>query len=261
VSIVRELEVHVAVPHGHVDHDIKDYLRRKISRVAELAPAPILFARAQLDITDNPAVERPVEARAALDVNGAKVRARVTATEPTEAVDLLESKLRDELEHLAEHRLARRRRPASTENGRWRHGDLPSPRPDHFPRTPDDREIVARVTWARTPLSVGEALAELDLLGHDFELFTERETASDAVIATTADGTVLVTLAGARAPGTGDVEDPVEIHVGAPELALEEAVDTLDLGGQPYVFFVDRATGRGAVVHHRYDGHIGLVTA
>ena len=258
---MRELEVHVAVPHGHVGHDIKDYLRRKISRVADLAPAPILFARAQLDITDNPAVERPVEARAALDVNGAKVRARVTATEPNEAVDLLESKLRDELEHLAEHRLARRRRPAATENGRWRHGDPTSPRPDHYPRSPEDREIVARTTWAQTPLSVREALAELDLLGYEFEVFTERETAADAVIAAQPDGTVLVTLAGERAPGVDDLEDPVEVHVGAPELAIEEAIDTLELGGLPYVFFVDRATGRGAVVHHRYDGHIGLITA
>jgi hypothetical protein len=42
---------------------------------------------------------------------------------------------------------------------------------------------------------------------------------------------------------------------------VQEAVERLESGGEPYVFFVDSTTARGAVVYHRYDGHWGLVTA
>ena len=32
-----------------------------------------------------------------------------------------------------------------------------------------------------------------------------------------------------------------------------------NLAKEPFVFFLDEATGRGRVVYRRYDGHYGLV--
>ena len=40
---------------------------------------------------------------------------------------------------------------------------------------------------------------------------------------------------------------------------MEEALERLDAGGEPFVFFCDTDTGRGAVAYLRYDGHYGLI--
>jgi hypothetical protein len=45
----------------------------------------------------------------------------------------------------------------------------------------------------------------------------------------------------------------------APRLAPAAAVGRLEALGQPFVFFVNRETGRGSLVYHRYDGHYRLV--
>jgi hypothetical protein len=41
----------------------------------------------------------------------------------------------------------------------------------------------------------------------------------------------------------------------APRLSLAKAIARLDATGQPFVFFVNVETGRGKLIHHRYDGH------
>jgi hypothetical protein len=43
-------------------------------------------------------------------------------------------------------------------------------------------------------------------------------------------------------------------------MSLRSALERLELSGAAFVFFVDEATGRGAVVYRRYDGHYGLIT-
>jgi hypothetical protein len=48
--------------------------------------------------------------------------------------------------------------------------------------------------------------------------------------------------------------------VPAPCLAVSEAIERLELAGQPFVFFIDPDTERGTVLYHRYDGHYGLIT-
>jgi acyl dehydratase len=50
--------------------------------------------------------------------------------------------------------------------------------------------------------------------------------------------------------------------VGAAALMTEEqAVEHLDLAGDPFVFHLDPATGRGRVLYRRFDGNYGLITA
>jgi hypothetical protein len=44
-------------------------------------------------------------------------------------------------------------------------------------------------------------------------------------------------------------------------MALEDAVELLDLSEDRFVFYGDTASGRGQVLYRRYDGHYGLITA
>lgn len=46
-----------------------------------------------------------------------------------------------------------------------------------------------------------------------------------------------------------------------PTLAADDAVTLLNLSAAPFVFYRDTATGAGAVIYRRYDGHYGLITS
>ncbi|MET0883622.1 MAG: sigma 54 modulation/S30EA ribosomal C-terminal domain-containing protein, partial [Acidimicrobiales bacterium] len=54
-------------------------------------------------------------------------------------------------------------------------------------------------------------------------------------------------------------EGDVQLATGPPTETVEEALERLDAGGEPFVFFCDADTGRGAVAYLRYDGHYGLI--
>ncbi|MGW2372631.1 sigma 54 modulation/S30EA ribosomal C-terminal domain-containing protein [Kitasatospora sp. NPDC001683] len=91
-----------------------------------------------------------------------------------------------------------------------------------------------------------------------FHLFTDAASGRDSVVhRDPADGGYRLATAEPHAEPVPGL--PLSTF-GAPRLAVAEAVARLDLGGLPFVFFTDAATGRGNVLYHRYDGHYGLIT-
>jgi ribosome-associated translation inhibitor RaiA len=247
---MTEPEVRVTVTHGEVAPHDRRYLASKVATSASMAPAPVLQADATVTVSTNPADPLPVTATAVLDVNGRPVRAQITAAAPREAADLLEARLQQQLEHLAARRLARRTRDPRPTDGSWRHGMLPPSRLPFHPRPVEERDVVPRVSFAAGALTADEAADEMALLDHDFHLFTEAGTGVDALVEHGEDG---LRLTRAAEP------DGAVTHV--PELDVTEAIQALEDGQLPRLFFVDRDGGRGAVVYHRYDGHYGVVTA
>jgi ribosome-associated translation inhibitor RaiA len=225
---------------GPVGDRLRDYAETKVRRAARGAPRPVLFARVALTEHENPSTLRPAAAKAALDVSGRLVRAHVAAPTMTEAVDLLADRLERRLGILSEHLDARRHEAGTATPGEWRHGDLPTARPPFFPRPVDEREVVEHKTYEIGSVTPLEAALDMELLGHDFYLFTNADTGKDAVLYR--------------------VDGRVELLEQAPELTVSEAEVRLDAGGEPFVFFVDRGSGRGRVLYHRYDGHYGLIT-
>lgn len=221
--------------------EVKAHALEVLLDVASHAPRPVLHARMTLRLHPDPALERPAVAKASLDVGGRPVRAHVAAEQMREAIDLLERRLRRNLESLEELRRARRRKRAAVPPGEWRHGNQPAERPAYFPRPPEERELVRRKTFAPSELTPEEAALELQLLDHDFHLFTNAETGEEDVVHRRADGTIGIE----RGP--------------APAMLLEEATERLDLSGDPFVFFTDPQTRRGQLLYVRYDGHYGLI--
>lgn len=252
----------------HVDVDVtvrmegnrsreKEYLERRVREAAAVAPGPVLFARAVLEGTGNPAVEQHAVASANLDVNGTIVRAEATGTTAYEAADRLKDRIRHELRHLADRRIARRQRGTSTAPGEWRHGDLVEERPGHYPRPEDERAVVPRTSRLPAPARFTDALTELDRRENEFVLYRDADTAGDLLLVRDPDASLRLVVAGGDTPG--DVPDEVGIELGAPAMDLTKATRTLDDGALPFVFFVDDATDRAAVLYHRDDGHYGLV--
>jgi ribosome-associated translation inhibitor RaiA len=257
---MSELQVEIVAVQGSVAPQIQAYARHKISQLAKLAPGPVLLARIKLKREPDPALDRPALAQATLDVNGRLVRAQVAARQFDEAVDLLEARLRDRLEHLASHLRDRRRRPPAGEPGEWRHGDLATSRPAWFPRPVEERAVVRHKRLALEPMSVAEAALHLDLLDYDFYLFVEAETGQDAVVWHRPDGALGLAVAGGQLPDLTGCTVSVRPAPPPSRLTLEEATGRLDLTGEPFVFFLDATTRRGGVAYRRYDGHYGLIT-
>ena len=256
----RPFEMEV-VTGGDVDKDAIGYAVLRFGAVAEEVAEPILFARVKLTQAADPARARPAIAQVAFDIDGELVRAHGAGHSMREAIDLLQRRLRAKLEHRAEHREAERTRTAIPEPGEWRHGDLPSERPDYYDRPPDERELVRHKSFAVGELTRDEAAFDMEQLDYDFHLFRDLASGEGALIERRPDHTYRLTrLRPAEvASGATAIALTVDEHP-APELTVAEAIERLNADGERFVFFANQVTGRGNVLYHRYDGHYGLIT-
>jgi hypothetical protein len=119
--------------------------------------------------------------------------------------------------------------------------------------------VIRRKTFALEPMTPDEAAFDMDLLGHDFLLFTDLSSGQDAVIWRTDTGYRV--QGEVSASERASTASPVEFDGPVPTLTEEEALQRLDLTGAPFVFHRDPETRRGRVLYLRYDGHCGVITA
>ena len=237
-----------------------DYARRKIASVLPLAPGAVLFAKADLVVHADPAREQPAFAKAELDLDGLFVRAHATGSTVTEAVDGLESRLRERLERALDREESKHLRHRGDHG--WRHGDEPTPRRPFYPRPVEERTVVRRKTFAIEALTTEQASIEMEQLDHDFYLFTNAVTGDDNVIFRTGEGAYEL-IEPSREWSLGAQHDAgwaIRVSEVRPSvMTVDGAIDLLDLGDEPFVFYLDAPTGRGNVVYRRYDGHYGVI--
>lgn len=253
-----ELEVPV-VTKGRVGPDAVDYARVKIAHAARHGSAPAIHAVVRLTQEADPAQERPAIAEATLDLSGTVIRAHVAATTMLEAIDLLDERLRRRIDEGEDRRRALHLRHRDDGPGEWRHGSVPSERPHRYERPADERELVRHKSFAVAQQTIDEAVFDLEALDHDFFLFRDERTGCDAVLWRRNAHYALIESDGRGGDGPDTVAE-VEVERRPVErLALDEAIEHLDLGSDPFVFFVNEATGRGNLLYVRYDGHYGLI--
>jgi len=243
---------------GDVPVGAGDHARGKVEHVLRLAKEPILSAHVVLTMSPDPAVERSARAEASFDVNGTPVRAHAVAADMFAAVDLLEEKLERNLAQHADRLRTRHRWIGEAGAHEWRHGDLPTQREASFPRPADQREVVRRKTFALQEMTPDEAAFDMDLLGHDFYLFTDLRSGKDAVVYR--DGNGRFALQGDVVP-YAEHDTRVTVAGAAPTLSEADAIARLDLSGERFLFFLDPDSARGRVLYLRYDGHYGLIAA
>jgi len=246
---------------GDVDEGDIDYGVDKIGTLLAKVDEPILFTRLKLTRAADPAREKPAIAQVTVDVDGAVVRAHVAAHGFREAVDLLERRLRDQLEHRARRLEDLRTWSGLPEPGQWRHGDLAAVRPSYVDRPPEERQLVRHKTFAIGELTPDEAAFDMSQQDYDFHLFRDLASGEDAVIERLPDDTYRLTRLHPTAvePGPTAIALTVE-ETPPPELTVDQAIANLDNSGRRWLFFADADSGRGHVVYRRYDGHYGLIT-
>lgn len=252
---------------GQVPAPARTRAEEKLTHLAEQTRVPILHAEVRLTSETDPVRARPAIAEATIDVNGTPIRAQVAASDIDAAVDLLEERLRRRIVRHQErrnHEGKERKRQVQHNDGdqEWRHGDLPTQRPEWFERPADEREVIRHKTFALAPMTVEEAALDLDALAHDFYLFTELHTGADAVVAYRDDHGLVLHLGEDADPtlALDGTVTPVEVAPPSPQLDQAAAVLRLEDGGERWIHFVDAESGRGHVLYHRYDGHYGLIT-
>ena len=264
MTIGTDQEITITV-RGDVDPSMKDLARGVIVKVGDRLDEPVLFAEVKLSRDPDPARQRPFVAEAVLTLSGTTLRAHVAAETMVAAIDLLDDRLRQRLDRYSSIRTERRQHGPQAHadgDGAWHHGDLPTQRPDRFIRPIEDRELVRHKSFAVEEMTPDEAADLLDLLGHDFLLFTNANTGADAVIWYSADNGLELIDASSRADALDDATvTPIRVSKNVVRRCTSvEAIEELDLDLEPFVFFLDSDAGRGEIAYHRYDGHYGLIT-
>ena len=253
-SLQIQTETRGAVPEGAASFAVQ-----RITSLLHAASEPVLSARAELIMAADPAVERPATAKVNIDLNGRLVRAQATAETMREATQHACDRLRIRLERAARNWAAIRGGQPSREPGEWRHQSPPSSRLPYFPRPLGERAVMRRKSYATACLTPEEAIADTELLGYDFYLFTEKSTGEDGVMYRVSDGHRLV-LAHPRSGRLGPLAPSITVgKLPVPRLPVSEATARLEATGQLFVFFVNAETGRGNLIYHRQDGHYGLI--
>jgi ribosome-associated translation inhibitor RaiA len=243
---------------GRVTRQDRAHARDKIARALRVAPRPVLRATARLWVDANPSLERPAIVKVRADMGGRVVRSHVAATNMRDAIDLAEHRLRRQLADLAAADRDRVRTSAVPPPGEWRHGDLPAVRPEYYPRPPEERRVVRHKTPTSAPMSAEQAALEMTLLDYDFLLFAAAGGGGDSVVYRTANMSSHLRVI----PPSGDGGAPAgSIPADPPPAVMDvkDALQLLDLSGEPFVFFVDADSRRGAIAYRRYDGHYGLI--
>ncbi|WP_127358489.1 HPF/RaiA family ribosome-associated protein [Actinacidiphila soli] len=246
---------------GQMPPDAAEYAEAKVRALLDRTQQPVLFARVKLTRMANPAMERPALAQANLDVNGRPTRAHVAAQTVTEAVDLLQDRLAEQLARLEEHWEARRGTMPLPGPHEWRHGSEPTHRPDYYPRPAEERQVVRHKSFSLAQETPDEAAFELETMDYAFHLFTDAGTREDSVLYRAGPTGYRLAQIHPHPRLASNMAVPLTVSdLPAPLMTLTEAKQRLDITGFPFVFFADDATGRGNVLYHRYDGHCGLIT-
>lgn len=259
LAVGGELRIETVVGPG-VGPDEARYAEEHLARAAERVADAVLFARLKLSVAGDPARPRPARAEALLDLNGDPVRAAVAARTIREAADLLAERLRDQLRHRAERRDALHRSSGRSTPGEWRHGALVAPRPDHFDRPVEERQLVRLRSLAPVERTAEEAVLDMEQLDYDFYLFRDSVTGADSLVERDPEGQIrLSRIEGEEAPQPPGGPIGLVSPQRPPRLQLDEAIEYLDVTGAPFVFYEDAGTGRGNVCYVRYDGHYGWI--
>ncbi len=232
ISAPRDDDQVIVTTKGEVTEAAKAYAAAKVGRLHQHAHGPVLLTRFKLTVADGQDHERRAIAELALDVGGRMVRGQVAAHRVEEAVDLLVDRMIRQLDQAADKARTKRRRSS---------GEAPG-RPIRAPVPLEEREVVAHKTFAIDRATIEEAAFDMEVMDYDFFLFTDADDGRDKLVTREDGGSVRT------------VTDP-------PSESVDEALERLDAGGEPFVFFCAADSGRGAVAYLRYDGHYGLIRA
>ena len=177
---------------------LRQYADEKVERVHKLLMQrridEVTRVELELMVEKNPSIPEPCIAEATIFTRGPVIRARESSTDMYAAIDLVMDKL-----------MRRTRKYHDKVHGKTRRGHeklpvdallTPELEPvavlhaaeDDGESTGDDNRVVKSKQFALKPMSVDEATLQLELVGHDFFVFTNGESNRTNVVYRRNDG-------------------------------------------------------------------------
>lgn len=145
------------------------------------------FARAEVDFSEerNPRIPDSQKCEVLVHVKGHLLKAHASAPEPFAALYAVCDKVEHQVKRLKDKRVARTH-PKRVRTQRVELPPLDDEEEDA--QEPQTARIVKTKEFTIKPMTAEEAVLQMDLLGHDFFLFTSSETGRAAVIYRRNDG-------------------------------------------------------------------------
>ena len=178
-----------------VSPKVQELTREKLAKFERFN---LKITRVEVDYSEirNPRVHDKALCEVTVHLKGHFVKAHAASTEQVPALDLVIDKVEHQLTRLKEKKVdrshPRRRRsapPPALED--WDEGtlaDADSPGPATAATRNGHAQIVRTKQFDAKPMDVDEAALQMDLLGHDFYLFTNAESGHAAVLYRRRDG-------------------------------------------------------------------------
>ena len=185
------MDIAIAARNMQVSESLRATVEEKLSRLNRFLDG---MERAEVRFSEerNPRIAEKEVCEITMHGHGHTVRARATGTDPFVAVDRVVAKLGHRLEKLKGKLVGRshpRRQAGSVRRGLEAEAPVPGA-PDADEDEEEGPRIVRTKQFAMKPMTPEEAALQMDLLGHDFFLFTNADTSAAAVVYRRRDGDI-----------------------------------------------------------------------
>jgi putative sigma-54 modulation protein len=154
---------------------IRDYVHQKIEKAVAHFDYLLTEVDVHLSVARNPRINPTKQlAEVTLYVNGSVVRAQESSENLYASIDLVADKIARQLRKYKEKRRDRKREPVKTSVAL---ADQPVVSDLNQQREPELPKDVVRMKYFAMPaMSIEEALAQLEIIDHDFYMFRNAET-------------------------------------------------------------------------------------
>ena len=174
------MQIIVKGRHMAVNENTKAYAEEKIAKAGKVFDHDTMSAEVELYVEKNPSIENNHVAEVTVTSKGPVIRAKEAAPDMYAAIDLVSEKLERRFRKYKGKIKDRHSAKAAVP-------PVPAPELEEEEEGPE-HEIVKTKILEVKPMTPEEAILQLELLGHDFFVFTSAETESVSVLYRRHDG-------------------------------------------------------------------------
>ena len=166
-----------------VSESLRDAAKEHLTKLDRYANG---FARAEVDFSEerNPRIAENQKCEVLVHVKGHLLKAHASASEPFAALYAVCDKVEHQVKRLKDKRVAR----SHPKRIRTQRIEMPPLDDEEEVEEPQPARIVKTKEFMIKPMTAEEALLQMDLLGHDFFLFTNSDSGRPSVIYRRNDG-------------------------------------------------------------------------
>lgn len=175
------MQINVAGRHMSVTEPIREYALEKVGKVAKIHDRDDMQVDVVLHVEKNPSNKNHAVAEVTASMKGIVVRAEEAAPEMYAAIDLVSEKLERQMRKYKTKLIDRR-------NGKLAVKTAAGDSELATAEVEDEGQVVRTKVVDAKPMTEDEAILQLELLGHDFFVFTDADSAQLNVLYRRRDG-------------------------------------------------------------------------